>query len=243
MMLSTVFSAAMRLTSSTFDIDGIVGKAEIDSENKTVDVTVEPMDISSVEPDVKVSEGAMVTTETLVDGQAVTFDVTAENGTIVSWEVTAKVQHGISFTYKSDSKVVLTAGVIDSTDPDTNELVGDGVPYGYRYESGYYSYIYAMKKENEYNESWKHYARLYFIGSDTVDLNEFSAQLYYYRDGALYLTNYYYYLPFNLSITKYGKVGGSIQGIFSGTVRTYDGTYKFHELSDGFFKVRRLENY
>ena len=227
----------------TFDIDGIVGKAEIDSENKTVDLTVEPMDISGVEPIVTVSENATITTEKLVDGQAVILEVTAENGDVVSWEVTVNVQHGISFTYKSvTTKVVFTAGAIDSEDSDNNDLVGDGVPSGnVRYGSS--TGVFAF--EEEYDTSGDYlpsHIGLFFFGLDTGD---YTTLFYYILEG-----NKPFFIAvddeISSSISKYGKVGGNIIGTFSGTGAEkyidWMPSGKEHEITDGFFKVRRIEN-
>ena len=113
---------------TAFTEAGIIGEPEIDAENATITLTVEPMDLSSFDPEITISESAtLVEPESLTDGVAATYTVTAENGDIVEWAVTVNVQYGISFTI-GGTKTILLHGFSDSSDTTQNTSVGDGVP-------------------------------------------------------------------------------------------------------------------
>lgn len=130
----------------SFDVDGIVGSADVDPVNLTVTVTVEPMDISSIEPEITVSEKALITEPSSIqDGVPATYIVTAENGDVVEWTVTVNVQYGVSFLLDG-IKIILTGGWEYSDDATWNSYMGAGVPgidvdsgqsLGYVYEERY----------------------------------------------------------------------------------------------------------
>ena len=106
----------------------IVGEPRIDSENRTVSLTVEPMDLSLFDPVFSLSEGAVLTSPaSLEDGVPAEFTVTAEKGNTVLWTVTVTVEYGISFTLGGE-RIVLTGGMMDSGDEETNADLGEGIP-------------------------------------------------------------------------------------------------------------------
>jgi len=95
----------------SFDFDGITGEAVIDLENRTVTITTIPMDLSGIEPEISVSEGASLgEIPAFEDGVPADIIVTAEDGTVEEWTVTINVQRGISFLLDG-TRVVLTAGL------------------------------------------------------------------------------------------------------------------------------------
>lgn len=169
--------------------------------------------------------------------------MTAENGDVVIWKVTATVQYGMSFTYESDpTTVVLTAGVVDSTDTQNNDLYGNGLPAGILYAEG--TYVYAIVEE--YDAATEEgppddYAELQFLGDSTGTLDGAEVEFTYILEGTTFLASDVFDADsFELVITKYGTVGKDIIGTFGGTV--LDEALNQHNLSDGFLKVLRIED-
>jgi len=244
------FFASDQASIVSFSMDGIVGTATIDPDNRTVTLAVEPMDISTVTPTVTVSENATLQMATLVDGQAATFRVTAEDGTVVTWSVTVNVQYGMSFTYASEpTHVVLTAGVVDSSDPSSNTVNGDGVPAGYAYVGGASDSTFAYAMASNFDLAAAagpplNYATVAFPGMTTGSFTGTESYFTYHRyvdggAGDVYLeSDYTADASFHLSVSSFRDVGGDIVGIFYGSVN--DGMSAPHTLTDGFFKVRRL---
>ena len=219
----------------SFTMDGMVGTATIDSDKKTVALTVEPMDISSMEPEVTVSAGATLTTTNLVDGQAVFFKVIAENGAMVPWRIFIDVQYGISFTYaKNSQRVVLTNGVINSLDADDNLRVGDGLPSG-SYASEIYGTV-AFAAEEDFDIGLmsipESYSVIQFEGSGT---NEHNSVLWIYTVEKGFLS-----YSISQDILRYDEAGGVVVGTFSGTATNPNNTK--YAITDGFFKVLRLDD-
>ncbi len=106
----------------------IVGEPQIDSENRTISLTVEPMDLSLFKPVFSLSEGAVLTSPASIeDGIPADFQVTAEKGNTAVWTVTVTVEYGISFTIGGE-KIVLTGGMMHSGDEAINIALGEGIP-------------------------------------------------------------------------------------------------------------------
>ena len=65
-LMNSIFGPSEATESSeaaitAFTEAGIINDAEIDVENKTITITVEPMDLSSFNPEITISEGADLT--------------------------------------------------------------------------------------------------------------------------------------------------------------------------------------
>ena len=112
----------------SFTVDGIVGDAVINSVSKNINLTLEPMDISTIDnPTIITSEGATFQVPTLQDGVAVEFNVTAADGTVEVWSVTATVQFGISFDLNGEH-IVSTFGLADTTNIYTDTQLVNNKP-------------------------------------------------------------------------------------------------------------------
>jgi hypothetical protein len=232
----------------SFSITGIVGDAEIDPEAKTVTATVQPMDLTVVEPTVGVSEGATVTSATLVDGESATFKVTGEDGTVVNWSVTVYVQRGISFTYESTpTQVVLTESFTDSADENHNTAIGNGVPlaiYGTSYEE---AQVYALKNEIDVQTEPTEYewASLY-IPNETGTYDSTEVIFGYLKESENDSEDLSLSADetdaesFEVVVESFGDVGDNVVGTFSGTAEDPDNAS--HTITGGFFKVLRLED-
>ncbi len=96
-------------------VDEIVGAAAIDLISHTVIITVEPMDLSALDPEFRISDKAVLTKpDSIEDGVAAIYTVTAENGSEVKWSVTVNVQYGVSLVVGGE-KFVLSFGMMDSS--------------------------------------------------------------------------------------------------------------------------------
>jgi len=228
----------------SFSLSGIVGEAEIDPEAKTVTAAVEPVDLSGLEPSVGVSEGASVTPAALVDGEAVTFKITAEDGTVEEWKVTVNVQRGLSFTYASTpTHVVLTNGFVDEMDEIHNAALGDGAPFVSYYPLEELVFVYVLDDIHDLNSnpSEVEYSQFAFPGAaGTYDSTEVFLWYIRYSD-----TEDFSFSSddtdadsFSFTVSSYGEVGEDIIGTFSGTAVNGE----THTITDGFFKLRRLED-
>ena len=100
----------------------------IDVPNRTVTVTVQPMDLSGFDPEITLSDHASLTPPSAIeDGVPAPYTVTAENGSTAVWTVTVNVQYGISY-YLGSTRIVHTCGMIDSTNEHLNTLLENGIP-------------------------------------------------------------------------------------------------------------------
>jgi hypothetical protein len=103
----------------SFQVDGIVGAAEIDASKHAVQFQIELRDLSQLAPIVTVSDGAKITNQpALQDGSAVTYMVTGEGGKI-----------GLSVRFSGEAKEAGSyqtgAGVIEVS---IVEMTGAGPP-------------------------------------------------------------------------------------------------------------------
>lgn len=224
----------------SFNIQGIVGQAVIDPNAHTVTVTVEPIDVSAVAPQIGVSSGASIDSPTLVDGQPVVFHVTAENGTTTDWAVTVSAEYGMSFTIDG-IPVVLKHGYSDSGDPSNNAAVGNDIPPG-DFEYGDEFYLTAGDPTWDYatytgNES---YLELTFYGLTTGSYTENDVDVAYQDANQTYFES-----PtsnpgegVHMIVKALGNIGSPILGIFAGKVE--DDNFGTHVVANGFFKVLRL---
>jgi hypothetical protein len=231
----------------TFVFDGLVGSATIDADAGTITATVEPMDLSAATPEVTVSEKAELTQHpALVDGEAVTYVVTAENGSTAEWTVTVTVQYGMSFSLDG-TKVVLTAGIVNSADATLNEQYGNGVPLA-ALNGGDTLGAVALAEQLDMADppaaGAGTEASLMFAwaagdpGPGTFDGT--TAAFNYMTTDYLAAAGAFTATPTTLvaEITALGAVGGDVVGTFSGTVvDTNDAT---PALTDGFLKARRV---
>ncbi len=94
----------------------------IDPQGHTVEVPIKPMDLSDFEPEITVSEFAVVTEPASIEnGVAAEYNVTAENGDSVTWTVTINLAYGVRYVFDG-TEVVHLHGFIDSTDPDDDKM-------------------------------------------------------------------------------------------------------------------------
>ncbi len=211
-------------------MQGSVGEAEIDNENRTVVITVEPMDISDISPDITISEGATITgPSSIEDGVAAVYTLTAENGDILEWEVTINVQYGVSFTVEGQ-KVVLTGGFKDSGDFTANEACGHGVP-GIQKIDGDGMALEHVYDWNVLSEAPPYdYLDIYVNGMTTGTFKgEFD--FYDYSEDSL---EYFYG---NIAVSEFGAIGGNFRAEFSGV---NEGETK--SLINGFAKLMVIED-
>ncbi|TFH05565.1 MAG: hypothetical protein E4H09_01800 [Spirochaetales bacterium] len=139
----------------SFSFQGIEISVSIDPATNSVTVSAPAVDLSTVTPDVTVSEGATLTNPApFEDGVPQTLVITAENGDTVEWDVTINLRLGISFQVDGDL-VFLESGLTDSFDPVLASDIGDGVPLGSLYgtEGAYTGFD-------------------IFASSDTIDLSD-----------------------------------------------------------------------
>ncbi|MBI9096865.1 MAG: hypothetical protein JEY91_00235 [Spirochaetaceae bacterium] len=132
LILVFVFSCDTSLSDGTdilsFTITGIVGKAEIDPINKTIDFRIRPINLVGLNPVITVTEGAIFTLEgDLVDGKAVDLIVTAENGKEAKWSITANMNRGIYYEIDGIPHS-FSYGFTDNTNIITAEEWGNGEP-------------------------------------------------------------------------------------------------------------------
>jgi hypothetical protein len=234
----------------TFDISGLVGTATIDTAARTITATVEPMSLAGVAPTVTVSSKAELTAQpALVDGQAVTYVVKAENTKEVTWTVTVTVEYGISFTYDS-THVVLTKGIIHSTNSTTNTQLGNGVPLTTLGSSGAASQVYAFLEPYDYahpSNSGLTIAmlQLAWAGAPAAGTYDQTKAAFQYQVGSPALSlaagPQLSTSVLSVELSAYGAVGADAVGTFSGTVvNSADAT--LHPLTGGFLKVIRIAN-
>jgi len=230
----------------TFVLDGLVGSATIDADAGTITATVEPMDLSAATPEVTVSEKAELTQHpALVEGEAVTYVVTAENGSTAEWTVTVTVQYGMSFSLDG-TKVVLTAGIVNSADATLNEQYGNGVPL-VTLNGGNTLRAAALAEELDMADppAATSTMALLMCGWETGDpgpgtFDETTASFGYMTTDYLAAAGASTATSTTLvaEITALGAVGGDVVGTFSGTaIDTNDAT---PALTDGFLKARRV---
>lgn len=114
---------------TSVSLDGKEFIVNIEPENRTVNLEVEPCDIRTLTPVFTLSEGAtMLIDKPFIDSTPVPVKVIAEDGSESSWNVSMVIQPGISFLLNSQ-KIVLQAGLIDSTNPELHASYGAGLPY------------------------------------------------------------------------------------------------------------------
>jgi hypothetical protein len=225
---------------TSFTFDGMIGTASINLDDHTVTATIEPMDISTVQPTVKVSKNALLETQPLKDGEAVPFVVTAENGEQVSWKIKVTVSYGISFTYSYTNKVSFKHGVIDSSSAATTTLYGDDVPLGAYYASAHVSWIAANESTYDYYTETGNpgsAVRMQIPDNTTGTYNVASFWFVDVSEGAdMQLGT----SPLTATVQQYGSVGEAISGTFSGPVM--DLSRGLVQIDSGFFKVKRIPN-
>ena len=233
-LMTSIFGSS-EAAITAFTEAGIIGEPEIDVENATITLTVEPMDLSTFDPEITISESAVLTEpESISDGVAATYTVTAENGDIVEWSVTVTVQYGVSFLVDG-TKVVLTSGFEDSTDATTNAIVGNGVP-GIDADSGY-SYSYTLEEVYDLGTSMSEPAFDYFAmdidGDTTGTYNNGDAYLMFYDYSVGSSTEYIA----DMVVTEFGAVDGVFRATYTGT----DGASS--SITNGFAKLLVVEEY
>ena len=243
--LSIVKGVTSRLLTDItgFTMPGIIGSAVIDATNHTVTATVQPMDISAVTPTVTVPQGATVTMSALKDGVAVPYTVTSKDGDAVTWNITVTVSFGIVFNY-SLNQVMYTHGIIDSSSATNTVTYGSDTPSG-TYVTGYGSQLFAMRDTYDVATMGgmqpPAYAMLMVTGdAQTGTFNSTNGLFMYYDVSGGISVQTQSILSFTITVQKYGAVGSSIIGSFSGWV--LDSASTQHQISGGFFKMKRLQD-
>jgi len=231
----TLFNSIFGSTSASivaFSMDGIVGNAVLDAAQRTVKVTVQPMDISTVTPSVTVSTGATYTSSPLEDGTAVPFTVISQQGASQVWNVTVNVESGISFTYDSTHKV-LTSGYEDLNAVYTPAQVGNGQPVAYWDGSDSYEDAYTALKQIPWDDTTQEMASVGFTGQASGSYDESTGAYFEYFEpvSALDLMDN---TTFNIEVSRYGQTGEIFEGTFSGS--TIDRASVSHPVTNGFFK-------
>ena len=228
----------------SFSMDRMIGEATIDQENRTVELTIEPANLSILIPTLTVSTNATFTVPTLVDDRAVLVEVTAEDGSIVEWNVTVHVQFGLSFRYGADPvSVTLTRGMVHSEDAAADEAFGSGTPPCIRYTPGEAETLVIGLAEDLDEANGESAGELVLLrfGSDAPGYLSSDDISFTYRAGMIVgsLTNDEGSpASFTVSIDTYGEVGGKVTGTFSGTVT--DDLSTEYPVQEGFFKALRL---
>ena len=220
----------------SFSVEGIVGTAEIDPVTHSVTVTVEPMDISSIDPVITVSEKALLTEpESIEDGVAATYTVTAENGDVVEWTVTVNVQYGISFVLDG-TKVIFTHGFKDSSDSAANAAEGNGVPGIAVLSESSESYVFEEVYDWGVTIDAPTFDYIDFgIGLTTGLYNDIS---FTYNDFSEESNTSY---SCDFTVTEFGSVGGLFRASFSGTEMTAENRAGESVLSGGYAKLLVIE--
>ena len=216
----------------TFLMDGIVGSASINPGARTVTLEVEPMDISTVQPAVTVSQNATYVPQTLRDGIPVTFIVTAEDGSQATWTITVNVQHGVSFEVDG-TRYVFTEGYVDNTYTYTPDEIGNGVPPAYWSNVDMVTYVDAFAQPKQI--PWDQTDEYTYIGFPSTTTGEYVSPgaFFQWEDQAAGESFGSVPSQFTVNVTSYGGLGETVTGTFSGQVS--DGVSQ-HELVEGFFK-------
>ena len=109
----------------SFNFDGIEGEAVIDLEDRTITITTIPMDLSGIEPEISISEGAVLgEIPVFEDGVPADILVTAEDGTVEQWTVTIHVRLKIGFHQHE-------TGICQIIHMEEFPPGGTGSPYGH----------------------------------------------------------------------------------------------------------------
>ena len=223
---TTTASSAALITA--YASDYIVGTPEIDTANKTVAVTIVPMDISGFTPAVTVSEKATITPPSSIqDGVPAEYTVKAEDGTEVKWTVTVTVQYGITFSIDG-TVTTLTGGFKNSGDTDEDEAYGSGVP-GIVKDSGNSENFTLEQVHDLYVNSGppSDYDYSWFEVDGVLSTVVTGAFEFYHYNGESFDET----LSFDLSlaITKFGSLGGDFVATFSGTEASVEGSAPIEE--------------
>ncbi len=193
--------------------DYIIGDPVIDIEARTLEVTVKPIDLSDFEPEITVSELAVLSVpDSIEDGVAAEYTVTAENGDAVTWTVTVTVAYGIRYLFDG-TEVTLLYGFSDSRDTDDNEAWGEGVP-GIEVDSvneDCEGYIF----EKEYD--WGEQSSAPQWDYSELDVDKISTG---YSYGSLSFNDYSeessYQFTLNMNIEEFGSLGDDFIAVFDG---------------------------
>ena len=226
-----------------FDIEGIVGSAEINSDNLSITATVIPVDLSSLVYNLSLTDGAeLVQAPDLTDGEPVIFVVESAVGIRQEWNVTINVEYGISFNYEEEipnseegsiRTVVLTSGY-----DDINYMMPVIGYNGFRLWESYASSPLTSLRE---------YCNINFNGED--------------EEAEIIMNNFYYFLDENkddiseieLTVSEDGALcnllfkgadGEDFSGTFSVFVSGHiHGESTNQEITDGFFKFVRDDSF
>ncbi len=185
----------------------------IDVPNRTVTVTVQPMDLSGFAPIITLSGNARLTVPAAIeDGVPATYTVTAENGSSAEWTVTVNVQYGISYNL-GGTRVVHTGCVIDTNDENQDTSPGDEVPGIFEGRGRYIAYIYERTFEPQ------NYTSLDSLDFDysNLSLSEVTTDTY---TGTLGYSDYsestYSYFDIDSNIKTFESIGGDMIMTFTG---------------------------
>jgi len=228
----------------TFEIDGMVGEAEIDETAGTVVITVEPLDITAVDPVITVSEGATLgAVPELKDGEAVPVSITAENGDIREWQITVNVESGVSFVLDG-SKIILQEGRVDSSSSANTDALGGGEP-----AACYLGELYFFAADKQYDTisaepadyKWFKPSMKNYPANLSLTENDVHFDYLEVEDSSLVLRVESPYsgpeADISLVISNNGSAGEYIIGTF--TLTTNDSS---HAITNGYFKLLRCED-
>ena len=236
----------------SFDFDGIVGEAVIDTENRTVSITAVPVDLSVLVPEIVVSENAILgDLPAFEDGVPAVVGLTDQDGAVEEWTVTINLLRGISFLLDG-VRVALTAGLTD-TDPTPGraEAVGDGVP-GFCVFSGDGDYLdgFALNEVYDLFEAppAEEAGTIYVEGTSPDTYTGTSICFFHYcldsgLDGTYEIDiNTYENDEATVILKNAPAVGEDLYGSFFVPDATNGFDASSVVISEGFFKLRRVSN-
>jgi hypothetical protein len=236
---------------TTFSVVGQTAPATIDTVNRSVVVTMEPADLSSLEVTVDISEGATLAglPSAWSAGAAQDVTVTAENGDQAPWTITINVAYGIVFFYEGQRQF-LTYGFVDSSDTYTSSQLADGLPalFADTTTTPDTRSITAASGPLEAVAATSDVVTVfmtYDAGAASTDVD--AAEIFYSDDTGAALVSaatdvFDVDAVFNLVVTSLGAVGEDVTGSFDGILSADSGVTYDQDVTLGFFKVRRGED-
>ncbi len=220
----------------------ILGSAVINSDEKRVELTIEPMDLSELDLNIEISPGATISTTELIDGEEVIFSVTAENGEKTNWTILATISFGMSFDM-NDEHIFYDCGFI-SGDPVENINVGDNTPCVFESNKGvkvfkFFSVEESLNVDPIQVPDNALVLQTTAITEGTYDDTGGHAGVGGIKDGKELNDG-----PYEITIETTGDVGQTLTGQFSAVVATEGdppgtpGTT--YNITKGYFKVKRI---
>jgi hypothetical protein len=235
--ISGCASSENSIISMSLDGAVITEAPVIDETTRTIFVTVEPVDLSTITPTFELSANAEIGTLTLEDGQPCTCTVIAADGTASEWTITVTVEPGISFI-SDEIRKTFRGGVVDSADSINNEAYGNGVP------------SLSVCTTGQSGDMGLGFSEYYDLASD--ENNEVEILSLNLTNSSEQLISGFHWIvsstsgfngTINVEKTHTGDIGDWVIGTFFGSANGYvDGEMSgdIIRIDDGFFKLLRI---